>query len=349
MRELLHPRILAILAVVVGACFLNTVLVPHHAVENPFIKLYMHLMPEGLVLPSEHAHDDAAHGDAAPVGDEHAVQDHASDAVAAETHADDHHAHYLFAPTLPLPAFFDGDKVHEGTQLVLTNLQIFQIAAVLLIFICFSGVPSYLRTGRNGDAVTRLFAGFALWLRDEVVQPVMGREMAMRWSPYFLSVFFFILFMNLGGLLPHSATPTASIFVTGAMALTTFLCMLVFGMAVQGPVAFWKHLVPHVPVFIWPLMFVVEVVGLIIKPVALMLRLFATMSGGHMVVLSFMGLVFFFAASFSGATGWAVGLGLSVPFGVFVMIIESFVALLQAFIFTQLSVIFVNMAIHPEH
>jgi len=336
-RELFHPRILAILAVVVGACFLNTVLVPHHDVENPFIKLYMHLQPEGLVQPGSHGH-----------GDGHAATEGAG--AGASHGADAGHGHYVFAPTLAfLPAIFDGDKHHEGTQLVFTNLQIFQIAAVLLIFICFTGVPSYLRSGRGGDAVTRLFAGFALWLRDEVVQPVMGREMSMRWSPYFLTVFFFILFMNLGGLLPHSATPTASIFVTGAMALTTFLCMLVFGMAVQGPVAFWKHLVPHVPVFIWPLMFVVEVVGLIIKPVALMLRLFATMSGGHMVVLSFMGLVFFFATNFSSATGWAVGLGLSVPFGVFVMIIESFVALLQAFIFTQLSVIFVNMAIHPEH
>jgi F-type H+-transporting ATPase subunit a len=339
-RELLHPRILAILAVVVGACFLNTILVPHHDVENPFIKLYMHLQPEGLVLPSEHAHE-PAHADAGAA--------HEGEATADAAHGDAAHGHYLFAPTLPLPAIFDGDAHHEGTQLVLTNLQIFQIASVLLIFICFTGVPSYLRTGRGGDVVTRLFAGFALWVRDEVVQPVMGREMASRWAPYFLTVFFFILFMNLGGLLPHSATPTASIFVTGAMALTTFVCMLAFGMAVQGPVAFWKHLVPHVPIFIWPLMFVVEVVGLIIKPVALMLRLFATMSGGHMVVLSFMGLAFFFAANFSGTTGYAVGFGLSVPFGVFVMIIESFVALLQAFIFTQLSVIFVNMAIHPEH
>jgi F-type H+-transporting ATPase subunit a len=292
------------------------------------------------VLPSEHAHE-PAHADAGAA--------HEGEATADAAHGDAAHGHYLFAPTLPLPAIFDGDAHHEGTQLVLTNLQIFQIASVLLIFICFTGVPSYLRTGRGGDVVTRLFAGFALWVRDEVVQPVMGREMASRWAPYFLTVFFFILFMNLGGLLPHSATPTASIFVTGAMALTTFVCMLAFGMAVQGPVAFWKHLVPHVPIFIWPLMFVVEVVGLIIKPVALMLRLFATMSGGHMVVLSFMGLAFFFAANFSGTTGYAVGFGLSVPFGVFVMIIESFVALLQAFIFTQLSVIFVNMAIHPEH
>jgi len=223
---------------------------------------------------------------------------------------------------------------------------VFQVAAVLLIGVCFLGVPRHLRTGR-GDAGARLFAGFAAWIRDEMVVPVMGKEAGSRLLPLFLSVFFFILFMNLLGLVPGGATATASIFVTAALALITFATMLIGGMTAQGPVAFWKHLVPHVPAALWPLMFAVEIVGLLVKPIALMIRLFANMTGGHLAVLSLMGLIFFFGAM-SPAIGWAsspVAVGLSV----FIMIIESFVALLQAYIFTMLSIIFVQASVHPEH
>jgi F-type H+-transporting ATPase subunit a len=150
------------------------------------------------------------------------------------------------------------------------------------------------------------------------------------------------------GLAPYSATPTASIFVTAALALTTFFAMVLCGMAAQGPIAFWKNLVPHVPAALWPLMFVVELVGLLVKPFALMIRLFANMSGGHMVVLSFMGLIFFLGQLWGPAGAWGAS-PIGVGFAVFIMVIESFVALLQAFIFTQLSILFVNASVHPEH
>jgi F-type H+-transporting ATPase subunit a len=176
----------------------------------------------------------------------------------------------------------------------------------------------------------------------------MGRETGGRFLPYFLAIFFFILFMNLGGLLPGSATPTTSIFITASLAGLTFLMMVAFGMIVQGPVAFWKHLVPHVPALLWPLMFVVEVIGLLVKPFALTIRLFATMTGGHLVVLSFMGILFFFALKLGAGVAWATS-PVWVGLAVFIMIIEAFVAMLQAYIFTQLSVIFVQAAIHPEH
>jgi F-type H+-transporting ATPase subunit a len=252
----------------------------------------------------------------------------------------------------PLPhwlAWMDyrGQTDSPEPKTALFNLQIFQVAAVLLTLIAFMGVPRYLRTGK-GDPLTRVAAGFARWIRDEMVRPAMGKELGDKFLPYFLSVFFFILFMNLTGLVPFSATPTASIFVTAGLALTTFVMMLACGMVAQGPVAFWKNLVPHVPLPLWPLMFVVEVVGLLVKPFALMIRLFANMSGGHMVVLSFMGLIFFLGQLWgpAGAYGASpVGLG----FACFIMIIESFVALLQAFIFTQLSILFIHASVHPEH
>ena len=231
--------------------------------------------------------------------------------------------------------------------LVMTNLQLFQLAAAALLFICLMGVPKYLRTG-NGDRMTRVFAGFCAWIRDEMVYPVMGRETGKRFLPLFLVMFFFILFMNMLGLVPGSATATASIFVTCALAVITLFAMLGCGMAAQGPIAFWKSLVPHVPAALWPLMFIVEVVGLIVKPFALTVRLFANMSGGHLVVLSFMGLIFYFTQQFGDTVGWAsspVALG----FAVFIMIIEFFVAMLQAYVFTQLSILFVQASVHPDH
>lgn len=325
-RELLRPRHLAILALIAIPIWLSAKYVPHHQSENVFLTLYMHLVPEKLVVP----HDPAADGHAGP--------------SASPGHGG---GSYLFSMTVPgAPAFFDMDKAHEGTQLVLTNLQLFQIAAILLILVCFSGVPGHLRTGQ-GDYASRLFAGFAHWVRDEMVVAVMGKERGTKFLPYFLTLFFFVLFMNLLGLMPGGATATASIFVTGALALITFASMIGGGMIAQGPVAFWKHLVPHVPLALWPLMFVVELIGLLVKPFALMIRLFANMSGGHMVVLSFLGLIFFFASMGAGLA-YAVS-PVAVGFAVFIMIIESFVALLQAYIFTMLSIIFVSASIHPEH
>jgi ATP synthase subunit 6 len=319
------PRFYAVLLLLALPIWISAKLVPHHGGDNPFITLYMHLTPEKLSAPGGADHG----GHAAPAHDQTGAP------------------HYLASLTLPgVPAAFDMDAAEAGTQIVLTNLQLFQIAAVLLIFVCFAGVPSYLRTGR-GDYITRTFAGYALWVRDEMVYSVMGPELGRKFLPYFLSLAFFIVFMNLAGLVPGGATATGSIFVTGAMALITFLSMVGGGMVAQGPIAFWRHLVPHVPVVLWPLMFVVEVIGLLVKPFALMIRLFANMTGGHMVVLSFMGLIFFFGKT-SPSVGYATA-PVAVAFAVFIMIIESFVALLQAYIFAMLSIIFVAASIHPEH
>jgi len=334
------PRFYALLAVIVLPIWVSAKFTPHHGGDNPFITLYMHLIPAKLAS-GEHAggeHSGAAANESAHAARSSEGADHAS-----TTHAPEQ---YLFAFTLPAPALFDMDAEQPGTQLVLTNLQLFQMAAVLLIFICFSGVPSYLRTG-NGDYITRVFAGFASWVRDEMVVPTMGRELGLKFTPFFLCLFFFLVFMNVMGLLPGAATATASIFVTAAMATVTLLSMIGGGMIAQGPIAFWKNLVPHVPLVLWPLMFVVELIGLMVKPFALTIRLFANMTGGHMVVLSFMGLIFFFA-KMSPAVGYAAS-PIAVGFAVFIMIIECFVALLQAYIFTMLSIIFVGASIHPEH
>ncbi len=333
------------LVVVFGACLISKEYSEHHSNENVFQQLYLHLVPAKLVSHSSHADD---HGAGSHVDAESHMEEGASAGHAADEHAS---GDALLA--LPLPAFlgfFDPSAGHgpdAHPMLYATNLQVFQLASVLLILILLSGIPKYLRTGQ-GDYLTKLFTGFAMYIRDEMVVPVMGKKTAQTYLPYFLSMFFFILFMNLMGLVPWSATATASIFVTAALAAITLASMVICGMVVQGPLAFWKNLVPHVPAALWPLMFVVELVGLIVKPFALMIRLFANMTGGHMVVLSFMGLIFFFGQSMGDTMGYAVS-PVAIGFAVFIMIIESFVALLQAYIFTQLSILFVNASIHPEH
>ncbi|MDP6739356.1 MAG: F0F1 ATP synthase subunit A [Planctomycetota bacterium] len=321
--NLLRPIIM--LAVVVCACVATTRFTPHHSAENSgaFNALYMHLMPAALEAPH---HEEAGH------------------------EADDHaHGEPLFTLSLPasLAVFDYNQDPSDGVHLVAFNLQIFQLAAVLLILIGFAGVPRHMKDGK-GDAVTRFLAGACMYVRDEIVRPNMQRAHAEKLMPLFLCLFFFILFMNLMGLVPGSVTPTACIWVTAALALIVLVMMIIGGMVVQGPVAYWKNLVPHVPLALWPLLFVVEVVGVLVKPFALTIRLFANMTGGHMVVLSFMGLIFYFAGNSFSSMGYATALP-AVAFGVFIMIIEAFVAFMQAYVFTILSAIFVGSSLHPEH
>ena len=337
-------RAILALAVVAAACFLSYSYGEHHSFafpeqdaagnvvqegDNPFIFLYGHLIPVPLVKHAAPGH-----------ADEHA--------------GDGHHAKAPLLFAVPVSGALEiaahrtpEDPGYDGYYAGVTNLQIFQFTAVLLVLILLSGVPNSVRSG-GGDRLSRIFAGWCMWIRDEMVYPAMGRDTGRKFLPFFLSIFFFILFMNLLGLVPFSATATASVFVTAALATITLVSMIVFGMVAQGPLAFWKNLVPHVPLALWPLMFVVELVGLCVKPFALMIRLFANMTGGHMVVLSFMGLIFYFAISMGASAGYGIA-PVGVGFAVFIMIIEIFVAMLQAFIFTQLSILFIQASVHPEH
>jgi F-type H+-transporting ATPase subunit a len=301
---------------------------------------------EPVLVLHEEGH---AEGEGHQEGQAHAGEAHGP--VKFETAADI----FLYKFSHLLPHRIEGMDLPLGRVTIpFYNTQIWQIAAVVLMFLVFSLVSGSLRRFLDHDKrpgwFSRVFSGWVLFIRDEMVMPLLGEEKGKALLPYFLFVFFFIAFMNLLGLVPGGATATASIFVTAALALTTFGLMIGGGMMEQGPAAFWKNLIPHgLPGFLVPLMFVIEVVGLLVKPFALMIRLFANLTGGHLVVYSFMGLIFYFAivkqagdASWAIATPW-VGLA------VFIMIIESFVALLQAYIFTYLSILFVGMCLHPEH
>ena len=329
-------RPLIALALIVAACWTNTVFSEHHAAPAKFevVQMFSHLMPATLVQVDSHG--DVLDTAAAPA-DEHGA-------------AADGHGATKPMLSLPLPGFlagFDMDYGHDGVQLLLTNFQIFMLLSIALIFVLLGGVANYVRTGR-GDIISRTFAGFCMYVRDEMVYPVMGEHTGKQFLPFFMTLFFFLVFMNVAGLIPFTATPTASIAVTFALAAIIMLVMVIGGMVVQGPINYFKHLVPEVPWWLWPVMLIVELIGVIAKPFALMVRLFANMSGGHMVVLSFVDLIFL-ANSLAGSTvGWSVS-PFAVGFGVFIMIIEAFVALLQAYVFTYLAILFVGGSLHPDH
>ena len=199
-----------------------------------------------------------------------------------------------------------------------------------------------------------------LFLRDQVVRPGIGDHHASAYFPLFATFFFFILANNLIGLLPppFGATATGNIWVTAALAIVTLVTMFVGGMIEKGPIGFWVSLVPHgVPLALAPLVWLIEFFGLFVKPFALTVRLFANMTAGH-VILAVLGSFLiagsegFFAGTL-GIAGWlGLKLGVGLPtlaFALGIMVFELFVALIQAYIFTTLSSIFVGQCLSHEH
>ena len=260
----------------------------------------------------------------------------------------------FFAPQFshhmtPVPVGLHYGDPFEPELTTFYNVNLWQIYVVVAILLLFFLVRQSFAAGSTGWLM-RVFRGWCHWIRDEVVYSVMGEEEGRRWAPLFIYIFFFIAFANVVGLVPGSVTSTACVFVTAALAMVTLGCMIGGGMIVQGPIAFWKNLLPHgLPVALIPLMAVVELVGLFVKPIALMIRLFANLLAGHLLIMSFVGLIFVFAKMFElGALSWVTAVPV-VGMAVFINIIEALVVLLQAYIFTYLSVLFVQASLHPEH
>lgn len=293
-----------------------------------------------------------------------APQDPVHDGVPAATgqqdHGEqDHGAHGHDRPTMEMgnSEFFTAKYEHLEPHVVLDlgfftfyDVNLWQLYTLVLMLIIFGLVRLSFRGNGRAGWLIRVFRGWCHWLRDEVLVEVMGPDEARRFAPYFIYVFFFIAFANLLGMLPNAVTSTATIFVTATLALTTFGMMVIGGMMRQGVGAYWKNLIPHgLPAPLVPLMFVLEIIGLLVKPVALTIRLFANMLAGHLVIYSFIAMIFLFAKMLElGPVSYAPA-AFAVGMSVFISIIEAFVAILQAYIFTYLSVIFVQQSLHPEH
>ncbi len=182
------------------------------------------------------------------------------------------------------------------------------------------------------------------FVRNEIAIPNMGAEHADRFVPYLATAFFFILFMNLLGLVPWAATATANLSVTAMLAIFTFVITQAAAIRQMGLGGYLSHLTGGVGKNLWPLWIVmvpVEVMGLFTKPFALTVRLFANMVAGHFVILALLGLIYVISP-------W-VAFG-SVPMALGIFLLELFVALVQSYIFTMLSALFIGagLAHHDE-
>jgi F-type H+-transporting ATPase subunit a len=212
------------------------------------------------------------------------------------------------------------------------------IAAALLFFL-FRRAFQHAALVPTG--ASNLLEAIVVFLRDEVILPNLGEE-GKHYLPFLLTVFFFILFCNLLGLIPYAATATGNVSVTAALALIALIMIQLGGIREHGFVHHFKNLVPHgIPTWLLPIMIPVEVMGQLTKPFALCIRLYANMTAGHIVIFSLLGLIFLFNSI-------AVA-PVSIAFALFISVLELFVAFLQAYIFTMLTSLFMSMAIHPEH
>jgi len=226
----------------------------------------------------------------------------------------------------------------EPDQLIFTKQSIMMLLASVLIILFF--VFGYKKNRKVQTGFGNLLEVFVVFIRDEVVYPNMGEKQGRRFLPLILTFFFFIVLLNLLGLVPGSATATASFSVTVGLALITFFTYILFGNK-----DFWKHIfaTPGVPLWLLPIMIPVELIGLITKPFALSVRLLANMNAGHIIILAFLGIII-------NLKSYYVALG-SVPMALAINMLELFVALLQGYIFALLSSIFIGMAVveHEHH
>ncbi len=179
------------------------------------------------------------------------------------------------------------------------------------------------------------------FVHDEIVEPYYDHKHIKTAMPYFSTVFFYILFCNFAGLIPGSSTATGNLGVTLGLALFTLSLMIIVGMIRQGPLWIFKGIVPHgIPFVMYFLLWPIEIMGLIIKPFALTVRLFANMTAGHIVIIIFLYLVMMFQ------NPW-VGIG-SVVGSLMIYLLELLVAFIQAYIFATLSSMFVGQSMHAH-
>jgi F-type H+-transporting ATPase subunit a len=228
-----------------------------------------------------------------------------------------------------------------GLDISITRHVLFMWLGAILLFIVMTRIAKAYKASVIPKGFTNFWEVFILFVRDEIARPTIGKGFE-KFLPYLLTVFFFILFGNFLGLIPFSATFTSNISVTATMAIFTFLVFIFGGVRSNGLFGYFKGLIPHgVPIFLLPIMAVVELLGLFTKPFALAIRLFANMTAGHIVIYALISLIFVMQS-----IGWA---GLAVPLALFITMLEILVALMQAYIFTMLSSLFIGMAVHQDH
>jgi F-type H+-transporting ATPase subunit a len=253
--------------------------------------------------------------------------------------------------SIPLPYFGTVELFGHQVELQLTKFMVLEAVAALLMLAIFIPLARRIATGDSPRGRWwNFFEVILVFVRDEMARPAIGGHGADRFLPFLWNVFFFILFCNLLGLIPWAGSPTGSLSVTAVLAVMTFATVAGAGMKQFGAIGFFKGLVPHMDlpkplaIMLVPMIFAIEVLGLMIRHLILAVRLLANMFAGHLVVAVVVG---FIGAS---ATTWAwYGvMPASVLGAVALNLLELFVAFLQAYIFTFLSALFIGMAVHQH-
>ncbi|HOJ17897.1 MAG TPA: F0F1 ATP synthase subunit A [Ignavibacteriaceae bacterium] len=228
-----------------------------------------------------------------------------------------------------------------GIDISITRHVVFLWIVAILTFIVFRKVAKAYQKESVPRGMTNFFEVFIVFVRDEIAEPNIGKGYE-KFLPYLLTTFFFILFGNFLGLIPFSATITSNISITAVLAIFSFFAVQIGGIRKNGFWGYFKGLIPHgVPGFILPIMGIVEILGLFTKPFALAIRLFANMTAGHIVIYALISLIFVMQSIFISPV--------SVGMALFIYFLEILVALLQAYIFTMLSSLFIGMAVHQDH
>ncbi|MDD2960746.1 MAG: F0F1 ATP synthase subunit A [Muribaculaceae bacterium] len=245
----------------------------------------------------------------------------------------------------------DGTKTeYRPLDLSITKNVMALIISALVVMLCaFSVLRWYkkhnMKAPHKATAMLEVVVEFVYY---GVIRPTLGAK-AHRFAPYLLTVFFFILVMNLLGLIvifPGGANLTGNIAVTMVLAVCTFIVTNLFGTKHYWKDIFW----PDVPLWLKfpiPIMPVIEIFGMFTKPAALMVRLFANMMGGHMIVITLTLLIFIFAAFGVAVTG--ISTVLSVAFSLFMLLLDTLVSFIQAYVFTMLSTLFISLAQEEGH
>lgn len=253
---------------------------------------------------------------------------------------------------LPGWSFFGWFEV-PGFQIEfqLTRFMVLEVVAAVLMIVIF--VPLAWKISRGSPPRGRLwnlFDAMLVFVRDEMVRPAIGRPDADRFLPFLWTMFFFILFCNLLGMIPWAGSPTGSILVTGVLALLAFGMVVGAGMKKFGVVGFWIGLAPHMElplalaIPLKPMILGIEILALLIKHIILAVRLLINMFAGHLVLAVILG----FVEVFAGTAAWFGIMPASVLGAAALSLLELFVAFLQAYVFTFLTALFIGMALHQH-
>ncbi|MDG1730520.1 MAG: F0F1 ATP synthase subunit A [Algibacter sp.] len=234
---------------------------------------------------------------------------------------------------------------HKVLDFSITKSVVGILVIGLLMLFWFSSLARQYKKKQIPTGFARVLEPLVLYVRDEIARPNIGEKHYRRFTGYLLTVFFFIWLLNLAGLTPLGFNVTGQLAVTACLAIFTLIIY-----TISGNKDYWMHILwmPGVPVLIRPVLAIIELAGaLIIKPFSLLVRLFANISAGHIVVMSLIAIMFTLKESL-GVVG-ATGLSLVLSF--FITLIEVLVAFLQAYIFTMLSALFIGMAVaeHEHH